>query len=72
VCFSAKNTLVAPSKLFSDAMEKELFVSMKMSNHASQARLEERGSQTPLYLSNFTSFAKVPTPPSVNHHVQVC
>ena len=32
----------------------------------------ERGTQTPLYPRNFTSFAKVPTPPSVHHHMQVC
>jgi hypothetical protein len=32
----------------------------------------ERGTQTPLYRSNSTAFANVPTPTSVHHLVHVC
>ena len=47
------------------AIENMVFIFSKALNPASQWR--ERGTQTPLNLRNFTSFAKVLTPPSVHH-----
>jgi len=68
-CFSTPMT----SPNFSPAQQK-ICVTFSQKRRVPPRKLgkRERGTQTPLYPRNSTSFANVPTPPSVHHHVQVC